>query len=136
MIGLLAMLPGCACPLPWSQPAATQTMNSSTLRQHPVARRDKVLSALSRFPSGGYGLGIQDSAARHQRARKQPRCDRGSAVSLGMTRAEVYASCWGEPTSISGSSIGSNHFELLVYNGYDYVFLEDGIVTSIQASSR
>ena len=76
-----------------------------------------------------------------KRAKKPASCDRRQAVSIGMTRAQLYGSCWGEPTSISASTVGRpgdrhNFSELLVYQGFDYIFLENGVVTSIQVSSR
>jgi hypothetical protein len=108
--------------------------------QHPFSPRNERVPAANQFPlavdeesiTGSVG----DEAMPDRRAKKRASCDRRQAVSVGMTRAQVYASCWGEPTSINASTTGRYHFELLVYQGFDYVYLEDGVVKSIQVSSR
>jgi hypothetical protein len=53
-----------------------------------------------------------------------------------MTAREVYASCWGKPKSINSSVLGSTKMEMLLYEGYNYVYLENGIVKSIESSGR
>lgn len=53
-----------------------------------------------------------------------------------MTRAQVYASCWGRPKSISTGDLGATQSELLVYDGYNYVYLENGVVKSFETSGR
>jgi len=63
-------------------------------------------------------------------------CDRGKAIAVGMTANEVYASCWGKPKSVSSSVLGSTKMEMLLYEGYNYVYLENGIVKSIESSGR
>jgi len=66
-------------------------------------------------------------------AAKHP-CKVKGGVAVGMTRAQVYASCWGKPTKINITTTGSGDHEQLVYPGYQYVYLHNGIVTSIQTS--
>ena len=63
-------------------------------------------------------------------------CDRRNALSVGMTRAQVYASCWGRPKSISTGDLGATQSELLVYDGYNYVYLENGVVRSFETAGR
>lgn len=63
-------------------------------------------------------------------------CDRKGGVAVGMTRAQLYASCWGKPQRINRTLTGSADHEQLVYPGWNYVYLRDGIVTSIQTSAR
>lgn len=67
---------------------------------------------------------------------KTSACDRSKAISVGMTMAEVYASCWGKPKSVNSSMLGSTKTEMLFYEGYNYVYLENGIVKSIEMSGR
>ena len=51
---------------------------------------------------------------------------------IGMTAEEVRNSTWGEPQKIN-TTITANHTnEQWCYSNYRYVYLEDGIVTSIQ----
>jgi hypothetical protein len=77
-----------------------------------------------------------DSETEHKRKlAEKADCDRRGGVSVGMTRAQVYASCWGRPQRINTTTtVGGDH-EQLVY-GYDYVYLRNGVVTSIQTSRR
>lgn len=51
-----------------------------------------------------------------------------------MTRAQVYASCWGKPEKTNITATASGRHEQLVYGGGQYVYLTDGVVTSIQTS--
>ena len=58
------------------------------------------------------------------------------AVAVGMTVAQVYKSCWGKPKSINTSVLGTTKTEMLLYEGYNYVYVENGIVKSIETSGR
>ena len=75
-------------------------------------------------------------AARPEGAAAKAACDRGKAISVGMTVNEVYASCWGKPKNVNTSVLGSTKMEMLFYEGYNYVYLENGIVKSIESSGR
>ena len=63
-------------------------------------------------------------------------CDRNRAISVGMSVADVYKSCWGRPRNVSTSVLGSTKTETLFYDGYNYIYLENGIVKSIETSGR
>lgn len=63
-------------------------------------------------------------------------CDRSKAISVGMTASDVYASCWGRPRNINTSVVGSTKVETLFYDGYNYIYMENGIVKSIETSGR
>jgi hypothetical protein len=60
-------------------------------------------------------------------------CDRRGGIRVGMTRAQVYASCWGKPKSINETTTANANHEQLVY-GNSYVYLDHGVVTAIQTS--
>lgn len=53
------------------------------------------------------------------------------APAIGMTAAEVLASTWGEPEDINKTTYSWGVKEQWCYSGYRYIYLEDGIVTSI-----
>jgi hypothetical protein len=74
-----------------------------------------------------------DEAERKHQAEAKHDCDRRGGVAVGMTTAQVYASCWGKPKSINETTIASRNHEQLVYGG-GYVYLDNGVVTSIQTS--
>lgn len=59
-------------------------------------------------------------------------CARRGGVSIGMTQGQVYASCWGNPQRINRTLTSGADHEQLVYPGYNYVYLRNGVVTSIQ----
>jgi hypothetical protein len=52
-----------------------------------------------------------------------------------MTKAQVFATCWGKPHSINTTRTASGTREQLVYRAGDwagYIYLTDGVVTAIQ----
>ena len=49
-----------------------------------------------------------------------------------MTADEVKKSTWGEPEEINKSTYSWGTSEQWCYSGYRYVYLDNGIVTSIQ----
>ena len=51
---------------------------------------------------------------------------------IGMTKAEVRKSLWGEPEDINKTTTAYGTREQWVYSGYRYIYFENGIVTSIQ----
>lgn len=61
-------------------------------------------------------------------------CKRKGGVSVGMTRAQVHASCWGKPQRVNTTTTTGGDHEQYVYPGYNYLYLRNGIVTSIQTS--
>ena len=52
--------------------------------------------------------------------------------SMGMTEDEVKRSTWGEPEKINKSTYSWGTSEQWCYSGYRYIYLDNGIVTSIQ----
>ena len=83
----------------------------------------------------------EDTDKRAERLKSQERskaakadCDRRGGVSVGMTRAQVYASCWGKPQKINTTTTAGGDHEQLVYAGYNYLYLRNGVLTSIQTS--
>ena len=78
-------------------------------------------------------VALSDGKEAHdQQVAEKKECDRRGSVSVGMTREQVYASCWGKPTK-STITAGGRH-EQLLYPGAQYVYLRDGVVTSIRTS--
>jgi hypothetical protein len=116
---LTFLLAGCASSLPDAQVSTSATapavaeLQPSTVRTADAAAEKPVLAT-----------------------RPRQACNREHAVSPGMTAAQVYASCLGKPTDINSTTTGKNKFDLFVYQGTDYVYLEDGVVKSVQISSR
>jgi hypothetical protein len=135
---LLALtLPGCGFPTPWASPSAIATNQSPEKR--PFSPRNRVLASnqvpLDADEASITGSVLGDEAAPDKRAKNQASCDGRQAVSVGMTRAQVYASCWGKPTRTEASTVGRAHSEMLFYQGSNYVYLEDGVVINIQVAS-
>ena len=76
-----------------------------------------------------------DSERVHRvKAAEKTECKRKGGVAVGMTRAQVYASCWGKPQKTNVTTTAGGDHEQLVYPGFQYVYLRNGIVTSIQTS--
>ena len=55
-----------------------------------------------------------------------------SDVFIGMTSDEVLKSKWGEPRKINRTTTAYGVREQWVYEGYKYLYFEDGILTTIQ----
>lgn len=53
-------------------------------------------------------------------------------VAIGMTASQVRASNWGKPQTINRSSGSYGTHEQWVYGDNNYVYLQNGVVTSIQ----
>lgn len=64
----------------------------------------------------------------------QPTPPRHEGVRLGMTGEQVVRSSWGKPRSINTTLTARGKHEQWVYGGRQYVYLDDGIVTSVQTN--
>lgn len=53
-------------------------------------------------------------------------------VEIGMTASEVKASSWGPPEHINRTTTASGTREQWVYKGYNYLYFENDILTTIQ----
>jgi len=57
---------------------------------------------------------------------------REKGVQVGMSQVEVRQSSWGRPNSVNRTSTSRGTHEQWVYGGHNYLYFEDGILTSIQ----
>lgn len=53
-------------------------------------------------------------------------------VRLGMTQDDVLASSWGRPERVNRTITASGTSEQWVYGGHNYLYFENGVLTSIQ----
>ncbi|MBY6931687.1 1,4-beta-N-acetylmuramidase [Clostridium botulinum] len=53
-------------------------------------------------------------------------------VSIGMTEDQVLVSNWGRPNEINKTTTKYGTYEQWVYDGYNYLYFENGILTTIQ----
>lgn len=53
-------------------------------------------------------------------------------VKIGMTKEEVLTEGWGRPNDINKTTTAYGTSEQWVYDNYNYLYFEDGILTSIQ----
>lgn len=81
-------------------------------------------------------LSLDTDHARKAEAAAKADCDRRGGVSIGMTSKQVLASCWGKPQRVNRTITAGMDHEQWVYPGYNYVYVRNGIVTSIQTSNR
>lgn len=78
-----------------------------------------------------------DDAQNQKNLAAKKECDRkGRTISIGMTGAQVLASCWGKPTRRNNTITASGNREQWVYSDGSYVYVTNGVVTAIQQSSR
>ncbi len=77
-----------------------------------------------------------DRELRAEAAAAKAACDRKGGVRVGMTRDQVYASCWGKPQRINSTIVAGSKHDQLVYGLSSYVYLDDGVVTAIQTREK
>jgi len=59
-------------------------------------------------------------------------CERLGTPRVGMTSAQVLATCFREPTEVKRTTMASGTSEIWIYRLHGaYVFLTDGVVTAI-----
>jgi hypothetical protein len=64
-------------------------------------------------------------------------CRRRGSPRIGMTVDQVFATCWGRPTSVNRTETAGIVSDQFVYSGRDaYVYVANGVVTAIQSSGR
>lgn len=57
---------------------------------------------------------------------------KSEGIYLGMTRTEVIQSSWGKPLHVNRTTNASGTNEQWVYGGRNYLYFQDGILTTIQ----
>lgn len=57
---------------------------------------------------------------------------RSEGVTIGMTQADVLASSWGKPQKINRTHTTQRTREQWVYGNGNYLYFEDGILSSVQ----
>jgi hypothetical protein len=63
-------------------------------------------------------------------------CKKKGNPKLGMTAAQVKASCWGPPLYVNAKMRETGKYEQYVYGGNKSVHLRDGIVVSVSVKGR
>lgn len=90
-------------------------------------------------PDIDYRYGVYDYDPAQKRAEENKKkaaekaeCDRRGGVRVGMTKAEVLASCWGKPERMNKTTTTRGTTEQWVYFRQYLYFNEDGRLTTIQ----
>ena len=63
-------------------------------------------------------------------------CKKKGSPKLGMTAAQVKASCWGAPKYVNAKVRKTGKYEQYVYGDGKFVQIRDGIVTSVSVKGR
>lgn len=63
-------------------------------------------------------------------------CKKKGDPRLGMTAAQVAATCWGPPNYVNTKIRKSGKYEQYVYGDNKFVYLRNGIVTSVSVKGR
>lgn len=88
--------------------------------------------ALARNEAAQAEMMAAQAAAGKRRAAAKAECDRRGGVRIGMTAEQVRASCWGKPRYVNRTTTARGTSEQWVYGGGNYVYLDNGIVTTVQ----
>lgn len=78
----------------------------------------------------------EQEAERARRQRADAECRRRGAPRIGMSLAQVRATCWGEPNHVNRTETAGAIRDQLVFGDDRYVYIVNGTVTSIQASGK
>jgi hypothetical protein len=77
---------------------------------------------------------ISDEIATAAAREAQKREAKHRGVSVGMTAEQIVQSSWGKPQKINVTITARGKHEQWVYAGFQYLYLEDGVLASIQTS--
>jgi hypothetical protein len=78
---------------------------------------------------------VRGQLHRQMRDGKSPGdCKALGGASIGMTKPQLVASCWGKPLGTNTTLTAGGDREQLVYGGGNYIYLENGRVTTIQTA--
>lgn len=80
------------------------------------------------LPLGGF---MSNNIQQFRFGQQQARCQKLPAPSVGMTRAQVHASCWGDPKGIMESDSALGKMEILAYPR-GTIYMSNGKVTKIE----
>jgi len=67
-------------------------------------------------------------------AKQRANCDKNGGVTVGMSAAQIMKSCWGKPRSVNETLTGTRKHEQWIYGDGQYLYLDNGVLTSIQTS--
>jgi hypothetical protein len=79
-------------------------------------------------------IAVMRAATAKREADQKALCARVGGVRVGLTAEGVLKSCWGKPARINTTVTATHKHEQWAYSRGEYVYLTDGIVTSIQTS--
>jgi hypothetical protein len=63
-------------------------------------------------------------------------CKKRGAPKLGMNAKQVAATCWGPPNYVNAKVRATGKYEQYVYGDNKFVYLRDGVVTSVSVKGR
>ena len=111
-----------------------------TVLDYPAISRSELPIFQVRWDSGDEGfilakdfMSLRTEQEQKKLAAEAAECRRRGGVNIGMSKAQVLASCWGKPQRVNTTYTAGLQHEQWVY-GNNYVYLRDGVVTSIQTS--
>lgn len=138
-----------------SPPPSTAALAAQFKAERPamMAAMQKALRAKDYYSSLGYGNDFKsvadpefdalwkrviaaeekEMALAPQKLAAQEKAEaRKKGVSIGMTREQVKASSWGRPTRVNTTTSAYGDREQWVYGSRNYLYFENGILTTIQ----
>lgn len=77
---------------------------------------------------------IKKKEERDEKKAKEKEAKKKQGVRIGMSKQDVLDSSWGEPTKINKSTYSWGTTEQWVYPNYNYLYFENGKLTSIQTN--
>jgi hypothetical protein len=131
-----------ACAEVWPNSELTNLVAAAEVQEHQAVIKNtksskaERLQAMERlvidYPEHGKPYVAAVAAADRQHAARVAADRRKHGVRIGMTRDDVLASSWGRPFSINRTTNAYGTREQWVYSGGNYLYFDDGILTSIQ----
>jgi hypothetical protein len=67
-----------------------------------------------------------------QEEERQAECNRRGPPKIGMTKEQVFATCWGKTGRVNRTITANGTYEQYVYSDTSYLYFENGILIVIQ----
>lgn len=131
-----------SCSSVWPNTDLKKLTDDAEIKEHqsvikdPKAKKEDKLRAMERlvidYPDIGKQYEKTVSRADQAERSKQLSHLKNKGVTLGMSAEEVRASSWGRPKSVNTTTGAYGTHEQWVYGGQNYLYFENGRLTTIQ----
>jgi len=119
--------------IPFLQSKMTDALSSNNIDYiSKLVDASRTLTLNSNKEIGNLNAQLIELSGSLQTSANNPSSTNTVEPTIGMTSDEVRISTWGNPNSINKTILASGTDEQWIYSNYRYVYIKNGVVTSIQ----